>query len=137
MANEEADKNAIRELLATYCFHLDNYRLTEMAALFTEDGTWDTAFGKGTGRAGIVAQAESISKPGSPRPRRVHLTTNIVILLAGDTATVESNWTVIQNSANGPKIGSGGAYQDQVVKQNGHWLFKYRKIDRFLADGLT
>jgi hypothetical protein len=66
----------------------------------------------------------------------VHLTTNIVIALNGDAATVESNWTVIQNSANGPKIGSGGAYRDEVVKQNGRWLFRYRKIDRFLADGL-
>jgi hypothetical protein len=136
MANEEADKNVIREVLATYCFHLDNYRFADMAALFTEDGTWDTAFGKGTGRAGIVAQAESIGQPGAPRPRRVHLTTNIIITLSGETATVVSNWTVIQNSANGPKIGSGGAYQDEMVKQNGQWLFHYRKIDRFLADGL-
>jgi hypothetical protein len=136
MATEETEKNAIRELLATYCFHLDNYRFAEMAALFTDDGTWDTAFGKGTGRAGIVAQAESIGTPGAPRPRRVHLTTNIVIALEGDSATVVSNWTVIQNSANGPKIGSGGAYQDQVVKQDGKWLFRYRKIDRYIADGL-
>ena len=119
MASEEAEKNAIRELLATYCFHLDNYRFADMAGLFTEDGTWDTAFGKGTGRAGIVAQAESIGTAGV-RPRRVHLTTNIVIALNGDTATVQSNWSVIQNSADGPKIGSGGAYQDQVVKQNGN-----------------
>ena len=136
MANEEAEKNAIRELLATYCFHLDNYRFAEMAALFTEDGTWDTAFGKGTGRAGIVTQAESIGQSGAPRPRRVHQTTNIVIALNGDSATVESNWSVIQNSAGGPKIGSAGAYHDQVVKQNGNWLFRYRKIDRFIADGL-
>ena len=137
MANEEADKNAIRELLATYCFHLDSYRFADMAALFTEDGTWDTAFGKGTGRAGIVAQAESIGTPGAPRPRRVHLTTNIVIKLHGDAATVESNWSVIQNSVAGPRIGSAGAYYDQVVKQNGTWLFRYRKIDRYIADGLV
>src|ERR1700722_19425303 len=117
MANEEADKNAIRELLATYCFHLDSYRFVEMAALFTEDGTWDTAFGKGTGRAGIVTQAESIGTPDAPRPKRIHLTTNIVIGLNGDQATVRSNWTVIQNSTSGPKISSGGAYEDQVVKQ--------------------
>ena len=136
MASEEEERSAIRELLATYCFHLDNYRFAEMAALFTEDGTWDTAFGKGTGRAGIVAQAESIGTPGAVRPKRVHLTTNIVISLDGDSATVVSNWSVIQNSANGPKIGSAGAYQDQVVKQDGKWLFRYRKIDRFIADGL-
>jgi SnoaL-like domain len=136
MANEDAEKNAIRELLATYCFHLDNYRFAEMAALFTEDGTWDTAFGKGTGRPGIVARAESIGKPGAARPRRVHLTTNIVIALNGESATVESNWSVIENSESGPKIGSAGAYRDQVVKRGGQWLFQYRKIDRYIADGL-
>lgn len=137
MANEEAEKNAIRELLAAYCFHLDNYRFPEMAALFTTDGTWDTAFGAGTGHAGIVAQCEKISPPGSVRPRRVHLTTNIVIALNGGTAEVESNWSVIQNSASGPKIGSAGAYRDKVAKVDGRWLFRYRKIDRFIAEGLT
>jgi hypothetical protein len=124
MSNEEAEKSAIRELLATYCFHLDNDRFADMAALFTEDGTWDTAFGKGTGHAGIVARARSIGTPGAPRPRRVHLTTNIVIQLHG-----------VQNSPAGPKIGSAGAYRDQVVKRNGGWLFHYRKIDRYVAEG--
>ena len=137
MANEEAEKNAIRELLATYCFHLDNDRFPEMAALFTEDGTWDTVFGVGTGRAGIVALCEKILPPGSARPRWVHLTTNIVVKLNGDAAEVESNWTVIQNSAAGPAIGSAGAYRDKVAKIGGRWLFRYRKIDRFIADGLT
>jgi len=136
MANDPADKDAIRELLATYCFHLDSDRFEEMAALFTEDGVWDTAFGTGTGRAGIAAQARSIAGSGRPRPRRAHLTTNIVIELAGDTARVQSNWAVVQNSASGPGIGSAGAYTDEVVRQGGRWLFRRRKIDRFIADGL-
>ena len=135
MSHKQADKNAIRELLATYCFHLDNYRFAEMAALFTEDGVWDTAFGSGTTRAGIVARCETIFPPGSARPRQVHLTTNIVIALDGDEASVESNWSVIQNTPKGPKIGSAGAYRDQVVKHKGAWLFKYRKIDRYIAEG--
>jgi uncharacterized protein (TIGR02246 family) len=134
MATDNDDKNAIREVLATYCFHLDADRFDEMAALFTEDGTWDTAFGKGTGRAGIVAQARSIAT--GPRLGRAHLTTNIVIQLDGDTATVQSNWAVVTNSDAGPKIGSAGAYADQMVKQNGRWYFRYRKIDRYIAEGL-
>jgi len=135
MADDSDDKNAIREVLAKYCFRLDADQFEDMAALFTEDGTWDTAFGKGTGRAGIVAQARSIAT-GSPRPRRAHLTTNIVIELNGDTATVQSNWAVVQNSDAGPKISSAGAYADQMVKQGGRWYFRYRKIDRYIADGL-
>ena len=48
------EKDAIREVLARYCFALDDGKFAEMAALFTEDGTWHTAFGKATGRAAIA-----------------------------------------------------------------------------------
>jgi hypothetical protein len=128
-----ADKDAIRELLARYCFHLDNERYEEMAALFTSDGIWETAFGTGSGRSGIVAQARSIAS--SVRPRRVHLNTNIVIELDGDAATVRSYWALVQNSAAGPAIGSGGAYEDRLIKQDGQWFFRHRRIDRFIAEG--
>jgi uncharacterized protein (TIGR02246 family) len=129
------DKDAIRELLATYCFHLDDGEFEQMAALFTEDGVWETAFGTGNGRAGIMAQAKSIAGT-EKRPRRAHLTTNIVITLDGESAGVQSNWTVVQNTKTGPGISSGGAYFDHVVKQNGKWLFKFRRIDRYIAEGL-
>lgn len=128
-----SDKEDIRELLARYCFHLDADEFESMAALFTLDGVWETAFGTGTGRAGIIAQARSLAR--GTRPRRVHLTTNIVIDLHGDTATVRSNWALIQNSPSGPVIGSGGAYRDQVVKIEGRWFFQHRAIDRFIAEG--
>lgn len=130
-----SDKDEIRELLARYCFHLDAEDFPAMAALFTPDGVWETAFGTGTGRDGIVKQAQSIASSGGNRPRRVHLTTNIVIDLDGDGATVRSNWLLFQNSAAGPVIGSGGAYDDRVVKLDGRWLFRHRRIDRFIAEG--
>ena len=129
------DKEAIRELMAEYCFRLDDGRYDEMAALFTENGTWDTAFGKATGREAIAELARSIrARAGAVRPRAAHLVTNIVIALDGAVrAEVRSNWVVMQNSPQGPKIGSGGAYADRIVQQNGRWLFDYRKIDRFIA----
>jgi 3-phenylpropionate/cinnamic acid dioxygenase small subunit len=129
------DKDAIRELLAEYCFRLDDGRYDEMAALFTEDGIWDTAFGKASGRAAIAKLAADIrARAGGERPRAVHLVTNIVIALDGDRAQVRSNWIVMQNSPDGPKIGSGGAYLDEIVRRHGRWLYQYRKIDRFIAD---
>lgn len=127
------DKDEIRELLARYCFHLDAEEFEAMAALFTPDGVWETAFGTGRGRDGIIVQARSIAS--GPRPRRVHLTTNIVIDLNGDSATVRSNWVLFQNTPAGPAIGSGGAYFDHVVKQDGQWLFRHRRIDRFIKEG--
>jgi 3-phenylpropionate/cinnamic acid dioxygenase small subunit len=128
------DKDAIRELMAEYCFRLDDAQYEDMAALFTEDGTWDTAFGKATGRAEIAKLAADIrARAGANRSRAAHLVTNIVIALDGANARVRSNWMVMQNSPDGPKIGSGGAYADEIVQRNGRWLFRYRKIDRFIA----
>ena len=128
------DKDVIRELLAEYCFRLDDGRYDEMAALFAEDGTWDTAFGKATGRAAIAELARSLrARAGADRPRAVHLVTNIVITLDGDRAEVRSNWMVMQNSTEGPKIGSGGAYLDEIERRDRRWLFRCRKIDRFIA----
>jgi len=126
-----ADKDAIRELLARCCFDLDNERFEEMAALFIPDGVWETAFGTGTSRAGIVAQARSLAS--APRPRRIHLNGNIVIQLNEDTATVHSYWTLVQNSPSGPIIGSGGAYDDRLVKRDGQWFFAHRRIDRCIS----
>jgi SnoaL-like domain len=134
--SELENKDAIREIMAEYCFRLDDGRYAEMAALFTEDGTWDTAFGKASGRAAIAELAAGIrARAGADRPRAAHLVTNIKIVLAGDRAEVRSNWMVMQNSPKGPKIGSGGAYRDEIVCRDGHWLFYYRKIDRFIAGG--
>jgi 3-phenylpropionate/cinnamic acid dioxygenase small subunit len=128
------EKDAIREVLAEYCFRLDDGRFAEMAALFTENGTWDTAFGRATGRTAIAELARNIrAQAGDQRPRGIHLVTNTAITLDGASARVRSNWTVVQNSLDGPKIGSGGAYQDELVKVGGQWLFRYRKIDRFIA----
>ena len=131
--SELAEKDAIRELMAEYCFRLDGDRFAEMAALFTADGTWDTAFGKGTGHAEIEALVRRIRGPG-PHARAIHHVTNIVIKLDGATAKCFSNWVTVQNSPQGPKLGSAGSYTDDMVKQDGAWLFRYRKIDRFIHD---
>ena len=133
MASALEEKDAIREVLAEYCFRLDGERFEDMAALFTADGTWDTAFGKATGRANIVELVKGIrAKVSEPRPRAIHHVTNVIIALDGARATVRSNWTTVQNGPDGPRIGSGGAYADDMVKQDGRWLFRYRKIDRYI-----
>ena len=90
------EKDAIREVLAEYCFRLDDGRFADMAALFTETGVWDTAFGKASGRSAIAELARSIrARTGDVRPRAVHLVTNIAIALDGERARVRSNLSLI------------------------------------------
>src|SRR5260370_7261385 len=112
------EKDAIRGVLAEYCFRLDDGRFAEMAALFTENGTWDTAFGRVNGRATSAELARGIrAQAGEQRPRGIHLVTNISIALDDASAQARSNWTVVQNSPEGPKIGSGAAHACQMSKE--------------------
>jgi uncharacterized protein (TIGR02246 family) len=132
MASLLEEKDAIREVMARYCFALDDGRFADMAALFTEDGTWQTFFGKATGRKAIADFAAGLRAHRTENPRAIHHVTNIVITLDGGTAKVRSNWTTVQNAPDGPKIGSGGAYDDEMVKVGGEWFFRYRTIDRYI-----
>lgn len=133
MPGETEDRFAIEELLARYCGHLDNGRFAEMAACFTEDGTWDTAYGAATGRDRIEALVRRLASHGAPRPRMLHLTANVIIEIAGDTARATSSWMVAQNSPRGPLLDCAGNYIDSLKKVGGQWLFANRKIDRYIA----
>jgi hypothetical protein len=127
------DKIAIQELLARYCGHLDNGRFAEMAACFTEGGTWDTAFGAATGRAKIEELVRKLASRNQPRPAMLHLTSNVIVEITGDTASATSSWMVAQNSPRGPLLDCAGNYIDKLRKVGGQWLFDYRKIDRYIA----
>jgi hypothetical protein len=127
------DKDAIRELLARYCFLLDGFRLTEFAALFTADGEWISRNGKATGPEAIERLLRSLVPEPAPGKRRKHFTTNIIIELAGDRATVVSNFLVVRDSETGPVISVAGTYDDTVVKTGGEWKFKSRKLSHDIA----
>ena len=70
-----------------------------------------------------MAARTATAAPSGPAPRS-----------SSATAKCFSNWVTVQNSGHGPKIGSAGSYTDDMVKQDGQWLFRYRKIDRFIHD---
>ena len=66
--------------------------------------------------------------PTGGRPRRQHCMVNPIIRLKGDEAQVESYVVMFRESEGGPKVAYGGRYIDHVVKQDGRWLFRRRKI---------
>jgi 3-phenylpropionate/cinnamic acid dioxygenase small subunit len=127
------DKDAIRELLARYCFLLDGYHLREFAALFTDDGEWISRNDMATGPEAIERLLRGLVPEPAPGRRRKHLTTNIIIELAGDSATVASNFLVVRDSETGPAISVAGTYDDMVVRTTEGWMFKSRRLSHDIA----
>jgi hypothetical protein len=128
-----ADKDAIRELLARYCFLLDGFRLSEFASLFAADGEWISRNGQATGPEGIERLLRGLVPEPAPGRRRKHFTANIVIDLAGERATVISNFLVVRDSETGPAVAVAGTYDDTVVRTKEGWKFKSRRLSHDIA----
>jgi 3-phenylpropionate/cinnamic acid dioxygenase small subunit len=127
------DKDAIRELLARYCFLLDGYRLSEFAALFTADGEWISRNGTAKGPEAIERLLRGLVPEPAPGKRRKHFTANIIVELADDSATVASNFLVVRDSENGPVVAVAGTYDDTVVRTSEGWKFKSRRLSHDIA----
>jgi len=127
------DKDAIRELLAEYCFLLDSYRLREFGQLFTETGVWLSRNGEATGPARIETFMRDLVPLPGPGTRRKHITANIVVHLGGDRAEVTSNFLVVRDTAAGPVIAVAGTYDDIVVRRGNRWLFESRRLSHDIA----
>jgi len=138
MPTQCEDKDAIRELLAEYCFRLDECRFDEFGALFTDTAEWgpERIPQKARGPRGIAELARSIVPVRGEGPARRHLTTNIVVRLAGDEARVKSNFLMVRESEAGPLLALAGTYEDHVVRTPQGWRFQARKIRNDIAGEL-
>ncbi|MEO6187094.1 MAG: nuclear transport factor 2 family protein, partial [Steroidobacteraceae bacterium] len=64
------------------------------------------------------------------RPRTRHQIINHVIDVTGDTAKTTAYWFALTNSTpqNDVQLLYFGHYEDDMVRVNGKWLFKKRKV---------
>jgi uncharacterized protein (TIGR02246 family) len=132
MASAADEKDAIRELMASYAYALDACKFTEVAALFTENGEWTTSYGSARGRGEIAALLDrNVPKPGEG-PQRKHYITNIIIRLEGETARATSDYLVVRESPSGLLPVMGGRYKDDFVKQGGAWRFVRKELEHHI-----
>ncbi len=121
----DGDKDAIRELLHTYCFCMDAGRFAELAALFTADGEWIAPYRSARGPVDIAAWLER-SVPASPP--RMHYVMNSVVTVSEDTATAKSNYLVMVEGSEGPVPSVCGTYADMLVRAAEGWRFRRREL---------
>jgi len=124
------DRTQIEDMLVRYYSNLGGGD-RGFGSYYTQDGVLDVNGIIGRGPKGIEDLYKRIAE-GSPRPRGTFhmLLTNPVIDVNGDTATADVIWTGIESDTvkSRPHFVEQGREHDELVKQGGRWLIKYRVI---------
>ena len=138
LASYADDRAEIENLSNRYMIAVDSGDMDSVMATWTTDGTLVWADGVEHGKEAIrkamagfsQARAKSIPEGAKSWPRSRHFILNHVIDVQGNTAKTLAYWFEITNDTpqKDVQIVYFGHYEDELVKQNGHWLFKVRKV---------
>jgi 3-phenylpropionate/cinnamic acid dioxygenase small subunit len=90
-AAELLDRNEVTDLVYRLGVALDEGRFDDMRSIFTEDASASTPGGSVAGIDALIAQAR---RNHGPEQRNQHVTTNLLIDLDGDRATIRANLVV-------------------------------------------
>ena len=119
------DRLAIADLVARYCFAIDQGRWEELRALFTDDCRLDfgKVMGVFEGREGLQRFVDTLR---AANLFMRHYTTNVVVRGEGAHAHAES-YVLAMTGAPGNLQQPTGRYDDEFVKIDGTWRFRSRR----------
>jgi hypothetical protein len=124
------DKQQIQDMLVDYYAHLGKGE-EDFGRYYLPDGVINVNGLKGQGEAAIKDVYKKIGAGTPKRPGIFRmLLTNVSIVINGNAATAETLWTGINSPtiSGPPRFAEQGTERDDLVKVNGHWLFKLRVI---------
>jgi ketosteroid isomerase-like protein len=137
MSGEE-DRAAITALVMGYAERLDAGDLAGVGAYFSDATYRSVQGGEYRGAAAVREVLERLVILYDGVPRTKHVTTNLVIELAGDAATARSYFTVLQGAPRAalqPIV--AGRYHDRFTRAAGVWRFADRLIFMDLVGDLS
>ena len=140
------DRAEIEELVARYVTALDTLDAEAYEGVFTEDGEYDVTGTVHKGRAAIrkivtdlQASRARNQAAGVVSPQLYHVMANSSIeILDADNARHQSYAQTVRLADNGQfVVGFMGRYEDVLVKVDGRWLIKSRKLVSFIPPAAT
>jgi hypothetical protein len=119
------DREALHDLLASYCILMDRRDAEGWADLFTADGQF-FAFGRSfDAREGLVKLATN-------SPGGLHLAGEPLLAFDGDQATAQQNFVFVDQVSHDMRI---GFYDDVCVRTDAGWRFRTRRCTFLSATG--
>lgn len=125
------DKAEIRQLLLDYGRTLDKLDFQSYGALFARKGEWAGGGAPAVGPAEIAARMNKTFGPASGAKWTTdhHIFSDPIIRVQGDRATAWSRWIFVSPSeTDRPTPMYGGHYDDELVREDGHWRFQRRAV---------
>lgn len=116
---------AIERLYARYAHAISDGDARAWAACFTPDGRFSNSRGSYSGRADLIAYAESWIADGG-----VRYWMNNVLIEATEGGAAGSCYLAILTTGKQPVIELTGIYTDSLVKVDGAWMFASRHVAR-------
>ncbi len=138
LASYADDRAEIENLSNRYMIAVDAGDIETVMGTWADDGVLDWVGGVENGKAAIRkamsnfggSRPVTIPEGASSRPRTHHQIINHVVDVNGNTAKTVAYWFAFTNNTpqKDVQILYFGHYEDDLVKVNGHWLFKKRKV---------
>lgn len=132
------DRAQIENLSNRYMIAVDAGDIETVMSTWHEDGVLEWVNGIERGKDAIRramsnfggARRVDIPEGAASRPRTRHHIINHVIDVDGDTARTIAYWFALTNNTpqKDVQLLYMGHYEDELVRVNGKWLFKHRKV---------
>jgi uncharacterized protein (TIGR02246 family) len=119
------DESQINATLSAYSQLLDDGHFEPWSHLFTQDARLSFPGRDVEGRDAIRSLMEQVQGDGA---RGKHMTANTTLQVSGDTATGTTDYLMVRAGAEGIGIVSAGRYHDTLVREDGKWRFRERRI---------
>jgi uncharacterized protein (TIGR02246 family) len=118
------EKLAIQELCSRYCHTIDAQDSDGWAQCFAPDGAFEFDGHVVRGHPALREYADAHTRVLRGR----HMTLNHLYEINGDHATGRATTVVSIATKSGFKIMGQGAYEDELVKADGEWKIRHRRV---------